>query len=29
VAEEIDRMLDVLTGCGATRMEVSRTRRSA
>ena len=24
VAEEIDRMLDVLSGCGATRMEVSR-----
>ncbi len=24
VAEEIDRMLDVLTGCGATRLEVSR-----
>src|SRR5512145_3313098 len=24
VAEEIERMLDVLTGCGATRMEVSR-----
>ena len=24
VAEEIARMLDVLTGCGATRMEVSR-----
>jgi glycolate oxidase len=24
VAEEIERMLDVLTGCGATRMEVSK-----
>jgi glycolate oxidase len=24
VAEEIDRMLDVLSGCGATRMEVSK-----
>ncbi|GAB4119654.1 MAG: FAD-linked oxidase C-terminal domain-containing protein [Rubrivivax sp.] len=24
VAEEIDRMLDVLTGCGATRLEVSK-----
>ena len=24
VAEEIERMLDVLTGCGATRVEVSR-----
>jgi glycolate oxidase len=24
VAEEVDRMLDVLTGCGATRLEVSR-----
>jgi glycolate oxidase len=24
VAEEVDRMLDVLSGCGATRMEVSR-----
>jgi len=24
VAEEIDRMLDVLTGCGATRVEVSK-----
>ena len=24
VAEEIDRMLEVLSGCGATRMEVSR-----
>ena len=24
VAEEVDRMLDVLTGCGATRVEVSR-----
>src|SRR5574337_728177 len=24
VTEEIDRMLDVLTGCGATRLEVSR-----
>jgi glycolate oxidase len=24
VAEEIDRMLEVLTGCGATRVEVSR-----
>jgi len=24
VAEEIDRMLDVLSGCGATRLEVSR-----
>jgi glycolate oxidase len=24
VAEEVDRMLDVLTGCGATRVEVSK-----
>ena len=24
VAEEIDRMLDVLSGCGATRLEVSK-----
>mgnify|MGYP003350550007 CR=1 FL=1 len=24
VAEEVNRMLDVLTGCGATRLEVSR-----
>ncbi len=24
VAEEVERMLDVLTGCGATRLEVSR-----
>lgn len=24
VAEEVDRMLDVLSGCGATRMEVSK-----
>ena len=24
VSEEVDRMLDVLTGCGATRLEVSR-----
>ncbi len=27
VAEEIDRMLDVLTGAGATRMEVSRDEK--
>ena len=27
VAEEIERMLDVLTGCGATRVEVSKDER--
>ena len=27
VAEEVDRMLDVLSGCGATRMEVSRDEK--
>jgi FAD/FMN-containing dehydrogenase len=29
VAEEIDRMLDVLTGCGATRVEVSKNEAAA
>ena len=28
VAEEIGRMVEVLRGCGATRIEVSATRRS-